>query len=162
MKASKFIVLLGGVIGIVAFFLPFLEFAHQGARVTPSAMQFVTGGISAAGAESVNRVIQDMRIIVLVSFAPAVMCALFGLIGALKGSFGRGLGAGSLLFGLLTFAVWFVLNTAAADAGAVAGIGMWLLMVSGAAATIGGLIAVIKPDRGAASSTTRYAATIKA
>ena len=161
MKASKFLVLLGGVIGIVAFFLPFLEFVHQGGTVAPSAMQFVTGGISAKGAETVNRVVQDMRIIVLVSFAPAVMCALFGLIGMLKGSFARGLGAGALLFGLLTFGVWFVLNTAAADAGARAGIGMWLLMVAGAAGAIGGLIALIKPDRGAAQ-THRYAATIKA
>ena len=43
MKASKFIVFLGGILGIVAFFLPLITISTHGDKVTPSAMQIFKG-----------------------------------------------------------------------------------------------------------------------
>jgi len=176
MKAIKFIVLGAGVIGLIAFFLPLI--AVKGVNVPISAFNIVRGAEAiqqAVGGET-DQMARDLdegagavKAIVLGAYAPALLCFLFGLIGVVKSSFGRGLGIGTLLFGLIAIGIWMLLNTAANDAGAqtsagdVKGIGMWMMMLSALGCASGGLLALIKPDRGfEAAAHPRHAATIKA
>lgn len=177
MKATKFIVLGAGLIGLIGFFLPLI--AVQGVNVPISAFTLVRGADAmqdAAGGQG-DKMAKDLddaagavKAIVLGAYAPALLCFLFGLIGTLKKSFGRGLGFGSLIFGLITFGLYVLLSSAAKDAGAQTGAGdatgpaMYMMLVSGLGCTVGGLIALVKPDRGdgGGGSHPRHAATIKA
>ena len=43
MKASKLIVLAGGILGVIAFFLPLVTVDHRGTKVSASAFQVVKG-----------------------------------------------------------------------------------------------------------------------
>jgi hypothetical protein len=174
MKATKFIVLLAGVTGVVAFFLPLIAVSGAGSSVTISGFQSVQGISSVPGASSadkaaqdalskedltvINKALDDSRLVILAVFAPALLCALIGLIGVAKGSFGRGLGILASVLGAIGFAIWAILNSKAGD---VKGIGMWLLLASAAGATLGGLLALIKPDRQDSELSRRFAETIR-
>jgi hypothetical protein len=168
MKATKFIVLAAGIVGLIAFFLPLVAVKDSGVKGAISAFQIVKGIDSAqdvveggtatnpaadrAAAKDANEALGKVKGIVLALFVPAALLTLFGGIGAKKQRFGRGLGVGSLLVGLLGLAIWALLSTAAkeagGDGGSVAGIGLHLLMLTGLGGLIGGLAALVKPDRG--------------
>ncbi len=172
MKFSKFIVLLAGLVGIAAFFLPLVAVKGAGSEGALSAFQIVTGAgqakdaVDSAIAESAQAYIDKANIaeastvakdalnqvkgITLALFAPAVLLTILGIAGLIRKQFGRLAGTGSLLLGILGLAVWAVLNQAANDASAgesVKGIGMHLLMGTGGLGVLGGLLALIKPDR---------------
>jgi hypothetical protein len=135
MKASKLIVLVGGVLGIIAFFLPLVSINRPDFHGTASAFQVVKG--IDAGA---------VRTFVYVVFAPALLLALVGGLATRRGSFGRGAGALSLVFGLLGLAIAALLKSAAEGD---AGIGLTLLLVTGIAGTVGGILGLAKPERAA-------------
>lgn len=188
MKATKFIVLSAGLIGLIGFFLPLIAVQVQGVTGAVSAFNVVAG--IEAGQEELDKQVEankdllddktkavakeagelggTIKMVILLAYSPALLCFLFGLIGVLKKSFGRGLAFGSLIFGLITFGLWAMLNSAAGDAAAaggdVKGVGMWVMLLSGLGCTIGGLMGLIKPDRGDTPTTShpRHAATIKA
>jgi hypothetical protein len=176
MKFSKFAVLLAGLVGIAAFFLPLIAVKNSGVEGALSAFQIVTGVDSAkeivdnALAESAQAYVDKANIaeassaaksalnevkgVTLALFAPAVLLAILGIVGLIRQQFGRLAGTGSVLLGLLGLAVWAVLNQAANDAAvditageSVKGIGMHLLLGTGALGFLGGLLALIKPDR---------------
>jgi hypothetical protein len=172
MKATKFIVLLAGVTGVVAFFLPLIAVPGASSSVTISGFQSVQGisSVAASSADKregavsneeltvINKALDDSKLVILAVFAPALLCALFGLIGVAKGSFGRGLGTLSLVVGAIGFAIWAILNSKAGD---IKGIGMWMLLASAAGASLGGIFAVIKPDREETEHSRRFAATLR-
>jgi hypothetical protein len=110
----------------------------------------------------VSEALSTMRVLVLAAFGPAALCALFGLIGVARRRFGRGLGLGAMLFGAIGLAVWWVIDAAIEEAGTGKGIAMWLLLGSSVGAALGGLLALLRPDRGEDGQARRYAATIRA
>ena len=168
-KVSKFVVLLSGVIGLVAFFLPILAVESSGIEGKLSAYQIVSGietvkdvvkqapntgtAEEKQAIDQANAELDKYRGFVYAIFGPAALLALFGLIGVLRGRFGRGLAVPTLLFGLLGLAIWYLLDSAANEVGAehgesVKGVAMHLLLVTGLGGTMAGLISTVVPDRG--------------
>jgi hypothetical protein len=161
MKASKFIVFLGGVLGIIAFFLPLITVTTHGQKIQPSAMQ-IFKGVDAIGHEvDTNKELRAsmtagsvsatkdgasaVKGIVIAVFLPAIMLALLGGIGVARRRFQRVAGTFSLVFGVIGLAIAGLLVAAAeGDSGA----GIMLLLATGALGFVGGLLALIKPDRG--------------
>jgi hypothetical protein len=164
MKASKLIVLVGGILGILAFFLPLVSVHRGGTTAKVSAMQVIKGldavdsqvdradartGEEVAMRGEAKQDIGAMKGIVLAIFAPAALLALLGGLGVARKRFGRGAGALSLLLGLVGLGIGAVLKSAAEGD---AGIGMSFLLLTGVAGIVGGLAALIKPERLAAAA----------
>jgi hypothetical protein len=159
MKASKLIVLVGGILGILSFFLPLVSVERHGATASVSAFQVIKGldevevAVDEAGARraidvetsaGAKKDIGAMKGIVMAIFAPALLLALIGGLGVARKRFGRGAGAFSLLLGLVGLGIAAILKSAAEGDG---GIGLTLLLVTGVAGVVGGLAALIKPER---------------
>jgi len=164
MKASKFIVLAGGILGILAFFLPMVSVDRGDYSGTVSAFQIFKGLDSLsvqAGTEEVNvamasagasaaeakQALDGMKGIVMAIFAPALLLVLIGGLGVARKKFGRVAGAFSLIFGLVGLGIGALLKSAAEGD---SGIGLTLLLVTGVAGVVGGLMALVKPERPAA------------
>src|SRR5260221_5475092 len=101
MKASKLIVLVGGVLGLIAFFLPLISINRPDFHGTASAFQVVKG--IDAGA---------VRTFVYAVFAPAVVFALVGGLALRRGQVRRRAGTLALVFRLLRLAVTRLLQSA--------------------------------------------------
>ena len=69
---------------------------------------------------------------------------LIGGLGVMRKQFGRVAGTFSLLFGLIGLGIGALLKGAAEGD---SGIGLTLLLVTGVAGVVGGLIALVKPER---------------
>jgi hypothetical protein len=162
MKASKFIVLVGGILGILAFFLPLVSVERAGHKADVSAYQVVKGldqaqtavddgvqqsAFDADTATSAKKDIGALKGIVMGVFAPALLLALIGGIGVARRKFGRVAGTFSFLLGLVGLGIGAILKAAADGDG---GVGLTLLLLTGFAGVVGGLATLIKPDRGAA------------
>jgi hypothetical protein len=168
MKASKLIVLVGGILGILAFFLPLVSVQRENVHGTVSAFQLIKGidtasaAVDKADASSVidptsldgqsqhamageaKKDLGALKGIVLAIFAPAVLLALIGGLGVMRKRFGRGAGAFALVLGLVGLAIAAILKSAAEGD---AGIGLTLLLVTGVSGVVGGLLALVKPER---------------
>jgi hypothetical protein len=164
MKATKFIILAGGIIGLLSFFLPLLSMQRGGASATVSAFQIVKGidSVSVAVGDASARQVVDvatsasaqqdlgaLKGIVMAVFAPAALLALLGGLGVLRRRFGRVAGTFSLLAGLAGLGIASVLKGAAEGD---AGIAMTFLLLTGATGIIGGVLALAKPERAKAAN----------
>src|SRR3954470_5176223 len=161
MKASKFLVLAGGILGILAFFLPMVTIHRAGYTGSGSAFPIIKGLSVATGAVSSEEVraaamnseavqsakegLDAMKGIVMAIFIPAVLLAAIGALGVAKKRFGRGAGVLAFLLGLVGLGIGALLKSAAGEDG---GVGLTLLLATGVLGTVGGLFALIKPDRG--------------
>jgi hypothetical protein len=152
MRIAHKLVLLAGLVGVVAFFLPLFDGAYLGTDRTISSLEMVEGlgelETSADGETREN--LKTFNIVILIGFGGAALCLLVGILGL--GAFGRGRGLLALLGGLAAVGVWLLLNYAFTEVARrqgtdYRGIGVILLLASGAAGTLGGLIAVMKPER---------------
>lgn len=170
MKATKFIVLVGGILGLLSFFLPLVSVHRQNMTGKVSAFQIMKGldsvsvAVDEASVHTVAEVetraeakkdVGAMKGIVMAIFAPALLLTLIGGLGVARKRFGRGAAAFSLIFGLIGLGIGAILKSAAEGD---AGIGMTLLLVTGIAGVIGGLIGLVKPERFAATTATGYQA----
>jgi hypothetical protein len=173
MKASKLIVLAGGILGILAFFLPLVSVQRDNFHGTVSAFQLIKGldtasdavdkadaqvdtqvnvasfggedaAASHAAAGEAKKDLGALKAIVLAIFAPALLLALIGGLGVKRKRFGRGAGALSLVLGLVGLGIAMILKSAAEGD---AGIGLTLLLLTGVSGVVGGMIALIKPQR---------------
>jgi hypothetical protein len=159
MKATKFIVLVGGILGILAFFLPLVSVERGGAKASVSAYQVIKGldavevAVDEAGAKSSYEVataasakkdIGAMKGIAMTIFAPALLLSLIGGAGVARKRFGRVAGTFSLLFGIAGLGIAGLLESAAEGD---SGIGLTMLLLTGVAGVVGGLIALVKPER---------------
>lgn len=160
MKATKFIVLAGGILGILAFFLPMVTLHRADFTGSASAFQLIKGldaassavnsdevRVAAMSSETVSQAkegLDAMKGIVAAIFVPAILLAIMGAFGVKRRSFGRVAGGFSLLLGLIGLGIASLLKSAA---GADAGIGLTLLLLTGVAGTVGGLITLVKPER---------------
>jgi hypothetical protein len=162
MKANKFIVLVGGILGILAFFLPLVSVERDGAKASVSAYQVIKGldqvevavdqgakqaAYSVETSASAKKDIGAMKGIVMAVFAPALLLSLIGAAGVARKRFGRVAGTFSLLFGLIGLGIGALLKSAAEGDG---GIGLTLLIVTGLAGVVGGIMTLVKPERGEA------------
>jgi hypothetical protein len=169
MKLAKLIVLLGGILGVLAFFLPMASFEHHGKHASVSAFQLFTGvsdledrvdGTKAVegmtpeqlgkAKQDVYETLSEIKGIVLACFLPGALLALIGLIGVARGKFGRLAGIVSILLGAVALLVFAGLNTGAeASAGEAArGPALFLLLGTGALGCVGGMLALVSPERG--------------
>jgi hypothetical protein len=159
MKASKFIVLVGGILGILAFFLPLVSVERDSTKASVSAFQIIKGldqvevAVADAGARrkidvatsaSAKQDIGALKGIVMAIFAPALLLTFLGGLGAARRRFGRVAGTFSLLLGIAGLGIGAVLKSAAGGDG---GIGLTLLLLTGVAGVVGGLLALVKPER---------------
>ena len=167
MKASKFLVLAGGLLGILAFFLPMVTLHRADYTGSASAFQIIKGlGVAsdavnsdevraaAMNSETVRSAkegLDAMKGIVMAIFVPAILLAAIGAFGVSKRRFGRVAGVFSFLFGLIGLGIGALLKSAA---GPDAGIGLNLLLATGVLGTVGGLFALIKPERAVVSPPT--------
>lgn len=161
MKASKFLVLAGGLLGILAFFLPMVTIHRADYSGSASAFQIIKGLSVASDAVSSEEVraaamnseavsqakegLDAMKGIVMAIFVPAILLAAIGALAVTKKKFGRGAGVFAFLLGLVGLGIGALLKSAAGDDG---GIGLTLLLATGVLGTLGGLFALVKPDRG--------------
>lgn len=169
-KASKLVVLAGGLAGLIGFFLPFIAANGDGDAIRASAFELVRGidrtqesleevarleTLTHDGApqldpshESFEDMLEGVRAFLLLMFAPALLLLAAGGIGVLQGSFGRGLGAFAFLLGAVTLGLWALLRAAAAEADvdATLGAGAQLLVVTGLGGVVGGITALFCPD----------------
>ena len=159
MKANKFIVLVGGILGILAFFLPLVSVERQGAKASVSAYQVIKGldqvevavddGVKQAAFDvetgaSAKKDIGAMKGIVMAIFAPALLLSLIGAAGVARKRFGRVAGTFSLLLGLVGLGIGAILKSAADGDG---GIGLTMLLLTGVAGIVGGIATLVKPER---------------
>ena len=159
MKASKFIVLVGGILGILAFFLPLVTVERHGAKASVSAYQVIKGldqvevavdegvrhgAYSVASTRDAKEGIGAMKGIVMAFFAPALLLTLIGGMAVGKKRFGRVAGTFSLLLGLIGLGIGAIMKSAAEGD---AGIGLTLLLLTGVAGIVGGIIGLVKPER---------------
>lgn len=141
MKATKWIVGVGAVMGIAACFMDWATIELTGlAKAVSSGSDFPAAGMDQGG-----------PIFIFLLAMPLIAA----LVGVLK-RMGRGMGVLALIGGSLSSLLALVKYADIADAGAklaeadmgsvgVAG-GYWLLFVGSAIAAMGGLIALIKPE----------------
>lgn len=137
MKATKLIVLVGGILGLVAFFLPLVSINRPDYHGTASAFQVVKGIDVGA-----------VRTFIYAVFTPALVFAIVGGLALRRGAFGRGSGTLALVFGLLGLAVTALLKSAAEGD---AGVGLTLLLVGCIAGVVGGILGIAKPERALAA-----------
>jgi hypothetical protein len=176
-KAIKFIVLAAGVLGVLAFFLPIAQasYSQDGTTATASlsAFDIVRGNIpvsvSKAGESTTMRTnladhvetkgdVGAMKGIVIGMFAPGFLLLLIGLVNLKRGKFQRLGGFFTLLLGMVGLGIGMIFQAAAdevsKDAGqSIGGVGISLMLAGGALAALGGLLALIKPDRGEVAPT---------
>lgn len=164
MKATKFIVLVGGILGILAFFLPMVTIKDGDVSASASAFQLLKGishasdvvsssgvsaaaidaGVSGADLKAANDGLETMKGVIGAIFVPAILLALIGGLALKRKQFGRVAGTFSLLFGLIGLGIAMLLRGAAGDEG---GIALTLLVVTGLAGTVGGILGLAKPER---------------
>jgi len=171
MSAWKYLVLIGGIVGVVGFFTPFVNVHTQEARFGrhPSAFELVRRiegldamtldltklGIGDADAKRMAAQAHDQlltaRTAASVIFAPAALLALLGIICGIRRRMGRLAGLLSFILGAAAAAVWgifFYVARGDPNHSATLGLGADLLLACGAAGVIAGLGALIAPDRG--------------
>jgi hypothetical protein len=169
MTAAKLIVLLAGVLGVTAFFLPLASFHHEGRATSISGYQVFTGiseleakvetstaieGMTAAELGKAKRdlyqTLSEIKDVVLVCFVPGGLLAVIGLVAVVRGRFGRLGGTVSLLLGAVALLVFVGANRGvdASDGDVTRGPGLYLLLATGILGVGGGLIAAVSPDHG--------------
>ncbi len=160
MKFWKYIVLVGGVAGLVGFFLPFATVDND----SPSAFRLLrsadeaeaqvatkvkdaalTAEDKAKVSSSVKETFNGVRTIVLLLYAPAAALALIGAFTSVRGKIGRLGGLFALLFGGASAGIWALLHPGET---ATRAIGLHLLLVAGLCGIVAGLGALVTPDRG--------------
>jgi hypothetical protein len=159
MKATKFIVLVGGIIGILSFFLPLVSVHRGDFTGKVSAFQVIKGldtvsvevdsadartSMDVATRSEAKKDIGAMKGIVMAIFAPAALLALIGGLGVARRRFGRGAATLCLLFGLIGLGIAAILKGAAEGD---AGIGLTLLLLTGVSGVVGGIAGLVKPER---------------
>lgn len=132
MKAIKFVILGAGLLGLLAFFLPYAKIDSGELKLSFSAMDVMKGvelaeqGVSAAKKElesaadnienpqdraevkgnlkSIDDALDVVKGIILILFAPAFLFVVIGGVGAARGKLERVGGVGALVLGLIGMA----------------------------------------------------------
>ncbi len=170
-KYTKFVVLGAGALGLIAFFLPLLHVKQGGYEGKASALDIMKGldevaskvgeveaAAGAMGEHEAQAALGEAKSatntakwLFMVPFVFPILFLLTGGLGLLT-RFSRGMGALTLLFGLIAVALWFLIRAAGDAVKTEAGIddplgsGVMLLGISYFLAAFAGLFALIKPE----------------
>jgi hypothetical protein len=173
MKATKYVVLGCGLVGLVCLFLPFIQFKGVGGEAKASAFQLL-GGLCAveeqaekAGekaksqpdskvtkalserADTAKRTASCGSLSLVLMFVPALLLAALGGV-SLMGNFGRVFASCALVFSLFgaMMCVLFIMatNNIQTYVESPFGLGFTLLLITYAAALLASLVGVIVPE----------------
>jgi hypothetical protein len=171
MRLWKVLVLLAGVAGVIGFFTPLVEYRSPDGKITSDASAFqIARGVDNASdlveeaeklglshddsrrfAKAFNDGMDAYRGGVAAFFAPAALLAVLGIIMLLRDRMGRFAGLFAIVFGGACCAVFWQFwqaDQASRDAAASIGLGVYLLLAAGLGGVLGGLGALVSPDRG--------------
>lgn len=172
MRQWKILVLLAGVAGVIGFFTPLVEYHSPDGKLTGDASAFeIARGVDNLGdifrradqlaasrdggrrlAKAWSDSMTASRGVVIAVFSPTGLLVLLGIIMLLRDRMGRRSGLFSIGFGATccaAFALFWQAGQGARDAGAVLGLGVYLLLGAGLGGVVAGLGAIVIPDRGA-------------
>ena len=148
MRFTKHMVLLGGVLGVVTFFLPYVVFHAGSESASVSAFDVLRGIGSAEGMRGLET--KGVGYVLLV-FGPPVLLLVMGGLAEKADKFGRLGGVLALLIGLWSALMGGALMSLKVDTGELAnepGVAVYTLLAAGVLGALAGLLALIKPDRG--------------
>jgi hypothetical protein len=160
MKVAKLIVLLGGLLGVLAFFVPLATVEGNNTEVSVSGYDVFTGmgALEAMAAQastpqhvkaSTYETLSEIKGIILVCFLPGALLALIGLVALVRRRYGRAGGLIAIVLGVMSFLVFMALSRGAAEAqDGSAGAAVYLIAASGLLGIAGGSLATVNPDRG--------------
>lgn len=179
MKAWKFMLLAGGLVGLIGFFLPFFKWTHGDSGVSISAFNALKGvgdareilseEIAKMPEPQVQKAIADFNDIVkkagsfvLIFYIPTALMFLVGLVNTIRRKMGRLAGLLGFISGVAAILCWVLWQQAlssdeakqvgdATSAAATMATGLHLILISGVIGAIGGLGALVKPDRNVAT-----------
>jgi hypothetical protein len=166
----KYVVLLGGILGIAGFFAPFMEYkAPDGTLTGASAYEIAQGEVDVsplmkkaqelglvtpAEAQRATKILQQgvyaYRGAMIVVFIPAALIFLIGLFSFSRKKMGRLAGFVSILMGVAAVGVWiffFRKEPPTQQTIGQLGLGIYALFVCGLLAILGGLGSLMFPDR---------------
>ncbi len=170
MSLWKYVVLLGGILGIAGFFAPFMEYrAPDGSLSGASAYEIARGEVDVAPlmhkaeqlgmvthAEAIEAIrllekgIIAYRAVMIAVFIPAALTFLIGLGSFARRRMGRLAGLGCIVMGACAVAVWIFFFRADPPAEQVIGrlgLGVYALAACGLLGALGGLGSLVFPDR---------------
>ena len=145
-NAAGLLVLAGGLLGIVAFFLPILE-VHEGhTTISASAYQIARNAKQIDAPDQPRHEVDvdfgDLKGTVLTWFGHALLLAVIGVIVTARRRFGRVAGVFSLIIALLGICMAVMVLSLS---GHHYGSALIVLIVSGVVGCIGGVIGIVKP-----------------
>lgn len=177
MKALKFVILGAGLLGVLSFFLPYAKIDMGSDSLSFNALDVMRGvDLAESGVSEAKKAVEasaeldqrtelrsDLREVedaldmvkgvIIVVFLPFLIFVVIGIVGAIRGKLGRVGGTFALLLGLVAMGInaLFLAAWGSAEvkaAGGNAGFAQYILFVASVTAFIGGLLTLIKPDRG--------------
>jgi hypothetical protein len=171
MRVWKLVVLLAGIVGVIGFFAPLIEYRTPDGRLTNDASAFdIARGVdsgsdmraqaeqlgfspadSARFARAVHAGIEAYASAVAASFIPAGALVALGLLLLLRDRMGRFSGLCAIVLGaacIAVFASMWQADQNTRDPGGSLGLGVYLLLAAGLGGGLAGLGALISPDRG--------------
>lgn len=169
MRIWRYVVLAGGIVGVLGFFAPFLELrAPDGTLTGASAFELARGDVDVsallAQAQRLGLIAADeaARVTKLLSqalaayrtamtacFVPAALLALVGLVAFARRKLGRLGGLLCVVAGVAAIGVWIFFFQApdpARPMTAQLGLGLYALALGGLLGLLGGLGALIAPE----------------
>lgn len=172
MRVWKLVVLLAGVVGVIGFFTPLVEYRTPDGRLTNDASAFdIARGVDSGGdmraeaeqlglspadsarlARAVHAGVEAYASAVAASFIPAGALVALGLLLLLRDRMGRFAGLCAIALGAGCIAVFVTMwqaDQTARDPGGSLGLGIYLLLAAGLGGALAGLGALVSPDRGA-------------
>jgi hypothetical protein len=175
-KVWKYLVLLGGIVGVAGFFLAFITFRSSDGRIEGSASAYqlvrgiddvselVEGASPVVNAHpEVQQFVKTLNVELgkyrgaLVGFyVPAALLALLGAFAGMRRRMGRIAGIVAIAIGAANAAIWVLFFQVSSEAStpegtAAMGIGLHVLLAAGVAGMLAGLGALLAPDRGDAA-----------
>jgi hypothetical protein len=163
----KYLVLVGGIAGMLGFFLPFISNSSGKPTLIDhlSAYDVVSGadamsdlvrtaeqaGLAGTDTKRMQQQLEVSRTAMMACYMPAALLALLGAIIGYRRRMGRIAGILAMLLGGINAAIWYLFYSVAQedpDRALSLGIGMHLLLAAGIAGMLAGLGAMILPDRG--------------
>src|SRR5512134_1336374 len=137
MTAARWIVLVGGVLGTIAFFVPLASFVHRGEARAITAHELFTGVTELEQAQT----IAEIRGVIALCFLPGAVLLVLGFVAAIRGRFGRVGGTTAVVLGVIGLLVFYALNAGVdSDPTASRGPAMYLLLAAGALGLAGGVM----------------------
>jgi len=166
----KYVVLLGGILGIAGFFAPFMEYrAPDGSLTGASAYEIVRQDVDVRSlmnkaeaaklvthAQAVEAIrvlekgIEAYRFVMIGVFIPAALIFLIGLGSFARKKMGRFAGLVCIVMGIAAVGVWIFFFRADPPAQQVIGrlgLGLYALAACGLLGALGGLGSLVFPDR---------------